>query len=217
MILIIFYDYLPKRSIDLQPHVAKQIDVSVDSTVGGMSELVWLDKEKLHSQCDLKAAGTLSLLRNFHSVVYATPFEQLDFSSYDALEVDVEDKGQARYIRVFLRNYYPFPNVEYPIGKAKFNSISKATKNFEQLSYIPFAKLRLADWWIDDNQIPPEDIKPDVSQVIAVGIDLPHPTTFGRHVESGRAKQNSRIVTLNTTFTAIHFINTRPGFFQAGQ
>jgi len=180
LILVIFYDYFPNRSVELHPHLTKYIDESVDSSVGGKSELMWLDKENLHWVCELKA-GVLYPYCGISIAWSAEPFEQLDFSSYDALEVDLEYKGQAKYIRVFLRNYYSLPDTQDAIAKAKFNSLSKNSKDFEQVSYIPFNELRVADWWIDDNQIPPENIKPDVSKVIAVGLDLPYTSKLGRH------------------------------------
>jgi diguanylate cyclase (GGDEF)-like protein len=175
-----FYDYFPKRSMNLLPQPTQFIDESVDSIAGGESELVWLDKEKLHWVCHLKA-GVLYPYCGISLRWSNEPYEQIDFSRFDALEIELEYKGQARYIRVFLRNYYPTPSMKDTIDIAKFNSISKSSKDFEQLSYIPFNKLRVADWWIDDNQIPPEETNPDVSKIIAVGLDLPYPNKLGRH------------------------------------
>jgi diguanylate cyclase (GGDEF)-like protein len=180
LILVILYDYFPKRSINLHPNLTKYIDESVDSAIGGKSELMWLDKENLHWVCDLKEGAPYPYCGI--SIAWSNePFEQLDFSNYNSLEIDLEYKGQAVYIRVFLRNYYPLPNMTDTIGKAKFNSISKSTLDFKQTTNIPFDQLRVADWWIDDNLIPPKDINPDVSKVIAVGLDIPYPNKLGRH------------------------------------
>lgn len=180
LILFIFHDYFPKRSIELHPNLTRYIDESLDSSVGGKSELIWLDKENLHWVCVLREGAPYPYCGI--SIAWSKePFLQLDFSSYDALEVDLEYTGQARYIRVFLRNYYPLPNMSDTIGKAKFNNIFKLTEDFKQPTNIPFDQLRVADWWIDDNQISPEDIKPDVSKVISVGLDIPYPNKLGRH------------------------------------
>jgi diguanylate cyclase (GGDEF)-like protein len=175
-----FYDYFPKRSIDLHPDLTKYIDESVDTAVGGNSELIWVDKENLQWVCELKKGAPYPYCGI--SIAWSNePFEQLDFSSYDALEIDLEYKGQARYIRVFLRNYYPLKYMTDVIGKAKFNSISTSTLDFQQTVNIQFNQLRVADWWIDENLIPPEDTNPDVSKVIAVGLDIPFPNKLGRH------------------------------------
>jgi diguanylate cyclase (GGDEF)-like protein len=180
LLLVIFHDYFPKRSIVLHPDLTNYIDESLDSAVGGQSELIWLDKENLHWVCELNEGAPYPYCGI--SIAWSNePFRQLDFASYDGLEMDLEYKGQAKYIRVFLRNYYPLPNMTDVIGKAKFNSISKASQDFQQISYIPFDELRVADWWLNDNQIPLEDIKPDVSKVIAVGLDIPYPNKLGRH------------------------------------
>jgi diguanylate cyclase (GGDEF)-like protein len=178
--LVIFHDYFPKRSLNLHPQLTQHVDQSVDSTVGGESELIWLDKENLHWVCELKEGAAYPYCGI--SLRWSNePYEQIDFSHFDALEIELEYKGQAKYIRVFLRNYYPLANMTDVIDKAKFNSISKSSQDFRQKSYVPFDELRVADWWIDDNQIPPEDTTPDVSKIIAVGLDLPYPNKLGRH------------------------------------
>ena len=180
LILVLLYDYFPNRLLDLHPDLTMYIDESVDSVVGGKSELTWLDKENLHWVCELKEGAPYPYCGI--SIAWSNqPFRQLDFSNYDALEVDLEYKGQAKYIRVFLRNYYPIPNDTDTIGKAKFNSISKSVLDFQQTTNISFEQLRVADWWIEENQIPPESIKPDVSKVIAIGIDIPYPNKLGQH------------------------------------
>lgn len=181
LILLIFYDDFPKRSIELHPQLTKYIEESVDSVSGGNSELLWLDKENLHWICDLKIGSPYPYCGI--SVAWSSsPFKQIDFSDFDGLEVELEYSGQARYIRVFIRNFYPRPNAQDAIGNGKFNSMTIASSSFKQIVTIPFSDLRVADWWVDDNQIPPEDIKPDVSQAIAIGIDLPYPSALGRHV-----------------------------------
>jgi len=180
LVLVLFYDYFPKRTIDLHPQLTEYIDESIDSTVGGKSELTWLDKENLHWVCELKAGAPYPYCGI--SLAWSNqPFKQLDFSNYGELQVDLEYNGQAKYIRIFLRNYYPLPNMQDVIGKAKFNSMSKAVQDFKQVTNIPFDQLRVADWWIDDNQIPPEETKPDLDKVVAVGIDIPYPNTLGKH------------------------------------
>lgn len=180
--LLAFYDYFPQNTIDLHPQLTKHVEESVDSTIGGDSQLEWLNKEKPHWICHLRA-GTLHPYCGISLAWSDAPFQQLDLSSFSGLEVDLEYVGQAQYIRVFIRNYYHLPNTLDSIGAAKFNSISTSVKEFESGNTVtlPFNELRVADWWIDDNLIPPKDIKPDVRQAIAVGLDIPYPKTLGRH------------------------------------
>jgi diguanylate cyclase (GGDEF)-like protein len=180
LILVILYDYFPNRVIDLHPNLTQHVDESVDSAIGGNSKLTWLDRENMHWVCELKEGAPYPYC-GISIAWSAQPFKQIDFSNYDALEINLEYEGQARYLRVFLRNYYPLPNNTEEIRKAKFNSISKSSKDFQHTTNIPFDQLRVADWWIEENHIPPENIKPDVSKVIAVGIDIPHPNIKGLH------------------------------------
>ena len=180
LILVLFYDYLPKRTINLHPQLTQYIDESVDSDEGGKSQLTWLNKEQFHWVCNLKAGAPYP----YCGIAIAwsnQPFKQLDLTYYDALEVNLEYTGQAKYLRMFLRNYYALNDMQDIIGKAKFNNLSKDANAFKNTVTIPFNELRVADWWIDNNQIPPEDIKTDVRNVIAIGLDIPYPNVLGKH------------------------------------
>lgn len=179
-ILLISYEHWPKRSIELFPDMTQHITESVDSDVGGQSKLIWLDKESFHWVCELKS-GALYTYCGIAIAWSDAPFKVLDLSTFDHLEMGLKYKGAAKYIRVSVRNFYPFGEGKETINNAKFNSISKVTSEFDSLVSVPLNDLRVADWWIDDNQIPPDKIKPDVSQAVAIGIDLPYPTTLGRH------------------------------------
>lgn len=108
-------------------------------------------QKNLHWVCELKA-GTLYPYCGISVAWSSQPFTQIDFSSYSALQVDLEYNGQAKYKRIFLCNYYPMPKIQDVINKAKFNSLSKASADFKQVTYVPFEQLRVADWWIDDNR-----------------------------------------------------------------
>ncbi|MEP0354306.1 MAG: diguanylate cyclase [Paraglaciecola sp.] len=180
LVLLLFYENLPKRTMALHPELTKNVHESVDNIIGGNSEIIWIDKTQLNWVCHLRA-GTLYPYCGI-SVSWSKPAaKQLDLSSYGALEVKLDYKGPASFLRVFLRNYYPVPGMTDIVGKAKFNSFSTLATDYSKTVILPFSDLRVADWWIENNKIPPKEIKTDISKVIAIGIDIPFPNKLGRH------------------------------------
>lgn len=180
LVLLIFYDSLPKRTMALHPELTKNVHESVDDIIGGNSEIIWVDKTQLSWICHLRAGTPYPYCGV--SVLWSKPAsKQLDLSLYDGLEVELDYKGPASYLRVYLRNYYPILGMTDIVGKAKFNSFSTLASDFKQPTLIPFKDLRVADWWIENNKIPPHEIKTDISKVLAIGIDIPYPNTLGRH------------------------------------
>ncbi|MEO9944381.1 GGDEF domain-containing protein [Paraglaciecola sp.] len=180
LVLLIFYESLPKRTMALHPELTKNVYESVDDTIGGNSEIIWVDKSQLSWICHLRAGTPYPYCGIY--VMWSKPAaKQLDLSLYDGLEVELDYNGPATYLRVYLRNYYPAPDISDIVGKAKFNSFSTLATDFKRPTMIPFKDLRVADWWIDNNKIPPKEIKTDISKVIAIGIDIPYPNTLGRH------------------------------------
>jgi diguanylate cyclase (GGDEF)-like protein len=180
LLLLVFYEHFPQRTLELYPERPVFIYSSVDAELGGNSQLRWLDKKNLHWVCELKQ-GALFPYCGISVAWSNEPFQMIDFSKFDHLEVKVQYQGQAQYLRVFVRNFYPAENMQDTVAAAKFNSRLTSAADFSQAVQIPLDELRVADWWIDRFKVPPQDVKPDVSKAIAIGIDMPFASNFGEH------------------------------------
>lgn len=180
LLLLLSYDFIPKRKLSLHPDLTQGMAESVDSVIGGNSQLIWQDKTAAHWVCDLKAGAPFPYCGV--SVIWSEqPYRQINFSPYTHLDIALEYTGDAEFLRVFIRNYYPIADTNNSLGTAKFNGVTVRAENVNEGVSVVFDKLRVADWWIDDNHIPPEDVNPDVSKAIAIGIDIPHPIVLGKH------------------------------------
>ncbi|MGJ8681053.1 GGDEF domain-containing protein [Paraglaciecola sp.] len=175
-----FYDYLPKRTLELVPHAELLSQETTDKVVGGNSEFEWVNKETNHWACTFKNQYEYPYC-NISITWSKRPFLKIDFSNYSHLEMDLDYQGDATYLRIFLRNYYRHSTEPDMLQSGKFNTVTMYSPIFKQKTAIYFNELRVSDWWIDDYNIPPSDVKPDVSAVVAMGIDIPHPAPLGRH------------------------------------
>lgn len=90
-------------------------------------------------------------------------------------------KGNANYIRIFIRNKYVHASNPSQLESGKFNAVLRSAESFNAPTIIYFDEFRVSDWWIAKFNVPPSEVKPDVAQAVTVGIDLPHPAPMGKH------------------------------------
>ncbi|MDU0353793.1 GGDEF domain-containing protein [Paraglaciecola aquimarina] len=178
--LVIFYDYIPTRTLQLHPQLGNNTHIIIDNNTGSDTEFAWIDREKYEWTCTFNTNKGYPFCNIAISWSHP-PYEQLDLSSYSYLLVDLEYVGDAKYISLFIRNYYQYGSDEDEIKTGKFNNVTKAATFYEQVLPIYFDQLRVADWWVNEFQVPPELVMPDVSQTISMGLGIPHPVTLGTH------------------------------------
>lgn len=178
--LVVFYNDLPKRTLVLIPQLENFTQETTDQVVSGNSEFSWINKNTNNWACTFKNQYAYPYC-NLSLAWSGSPFKTIDFSPYTHIKLDLEYKGNAKFLRIFVRNEYHYPNEPNQLQSGKFNTVTKQAVQFEQPVSIYFNELRVSDWWIDNFQVPPEHVSPDVSATIALGIDIPHPAPLGRH------------------------------------
>jgi diguanylate cyclase (GGDEF)-like protein len=96
----------------------------------------------------------------------------VDLSRYRALNLAIRYTGSARYVRVAIRNFDPRFSRATDDNSSKFNSISLHPKDLVQPLSIGLNELTVPEWWVDQYQLPRNLMKPDVSNAIALSVDL---------------------------------------------
>ena len=180
LLLVLFYSYLPQRQLLLHPNTQNTYAVSVDAEIGGASEFAWRDEKNRSWVCQIKSGAPypycgLSLLWS------ADLSKTIDFSLYSNLHLELEYHGPTPHIRVFIRDDYPQSQYPDPLKKAKFNNIVLRAEQGVQNISIPLSELTVAEWWVNDFDVPLENRKPSVKHVIALGVDSPYPVVLGDH------------------------------------
>ncbi|WP_158966366.1 GGDEF domain-containing protein [Paraglaciecola sp. L3A3] len=178
--LVLFYDYIPKRTLTIHPDLNSITIIYADGVEGGSTEFTWIDKNKSEWICNYKG-GTPYPYCNIAISWSQKPYKQIDLSTYTHLNIDLEYEGNAEYIRIFLRNYYEYPGDIDEIKAGKFNTLTKPADFFSEVSPIYLDQLRVSDWWIDEFNVPPHLVGPDIRKVISLGLGIPNPAPLGQH------------------------------------
>lgn len=186
--------FIPPKTLELHPLSTTMLNVYSDKWDNGGSTHTWKNPNTFTSECILKEGasyrfcGTAIKFYEQPKNPQASTDQQdaegikgVDLSSYKGLEVDFEYVGEAKRIRIAMRN------VEFDL--AKTNQLHKAKQveaYIEQDEYnapifIDFELLNISDWWVSDNNIRREDTRPAFNNIMEIILHFPGATPLGKH------------------------------------
>ncbi|WP_438865183.1 GGDEF domain-containing protein [Neptunicella sp.] len=179
---VLLHDYLPNKRKLIHPLPNNQIQTYTDAEVGGNSSLEWLDRKQFSWRCHMVKSETFPYC-GISLTWSASPYKRIDFSEYEKLDMTLEYQGDASKIRVYVRNYYPAEanSEKQELEVGKFNSTIVKTSDLHTSTEVKLSELAVADWWLDEFNIPRKDAAPELDEVISFGIDQANPVVFGDH------------------------------------
>jgi diguanylate cyclase (GGDEF)-like protein len=166
------HQLLPERRLSLDSTRPDAIYFTFATGAGTPPKVDWVDQPRFHYTCRF-ATGTVGQDCSFMYQLFSTSVEHgVDLSRYRALKLAIRYTGSARYVRVAIRNFDPRFSRATDDNSTKFNSISLHPKDLVQPLSIGLNELTVPEWWVDQYQLPRNLMKPDVSNAIALSVDL---------------------------------------------
>jgi diguanylate cyclase (GGDEF)-like protein len=104
-----------------------------------------------------------------------------DLSEYDHLLVDMSLGGSEQKVRFSFRDYLPGYSVRADVESMKFESVYIPVGEIAPGLAIDFKEFKVADWWLDHNNLPRDRTYPDFSHAVLMGIDMASGALPGRH------------------------------------
>lgn len=181
--LISIYDYLPKRHYLLLPDAEAWAFSNDDGERGGNSEAQWLDRDYSHWRCTLREGVDVPDCA-IGVALSSDPDDWtagIDFSNYQAILVDLDYKGPSRLIRIHMRNFDEQISSPEDYSSAKFNKINLRVSDLNEPVRIELNEFQLADWWINDYDIPRKWSQATFDRVTSFGLDFATPAPLGTH------------------------------------
>ena len=110
---------------------------------------------------------------SFTYLLYSTNADRgIDLSRYRTLNLTLRYAGDARYVRVSIRNFDPrFSRLE-DSNSSKFNSVNLPPKDLAQPLAIGLNEFTVPEWWVNQYDLPRKYAQPDLSNATAISIDL---------------------------------------------
>lgn len=180
-VIMIGHRFLPPKRDILHPSPNNVATIYADEAWGGKTTAIWIDPAAFHWRCTLVQSEfypVCGLAISFPG----EPGQTRDLSGYEAISIRLRYTGEAEKLRIYLRNHNPVYSDLEDVDSLKFNAISLRTADFaKQETVIHLSEFAVADWWLEERDIPRELARPEMKSVAALGIDFPFPQVFGQH------------------------------------
>jgi len=169
---VVAHRFLPERRLTLDSARTGATFFLMQSGDGTPAQIQWVDQTQSHFTCQF-AKGAAGQSCSFTYLLYSTnPDRGIDLSRYRTLNLELRYAGDARYVRVAIRNFDPrFSRLE-DANSSKFNSVNLHPKDLAQPLPISLSEFTVPEWWAGQYDLPRNFGHPDLSNATAISIDL---------------------------------------------
>ncbi|HMW72744.1 MAG TPA: GGDEF domain-containing protein [Cellvibrionaceae bacterium] len=164
---------LPMRVTSLlQAQVSLRSSIYADSSD---QEVQWLNKEKLHWICRVRAEYSAK------ACGFSLAFDpSLDWQDAYGLRIALAAQSKNQFFRLYVRNHVPGAAGTLP-EDAQYNQMMLPAQDANQPVDIAFSEFALADWWLASHPVANEYNIARFDHVSSLGIDLDSPAALGDH------------------------------------
>jgi len=172
LLAVVAHRFLPERRLTLDSSSTGATFFLMQFGNGTPPKAQWVDQAHFHFTCEFAKAGADQDC-SFTYLLYSTNVDRgIDLSRYRTLNLKLRYAGDARYVRVSIRNFDPrFSRVE-DSNSSKFNSVSLPPKDLAQPLAIGLNEFSVPEWWVNQYDLPRKYAHPDPSNATAIAFDL---------------------------------------------
>jgi diguanylate cyclase (GGDEF)-like protein len=169
---LVAHRFLPERRLTLDSAKPGANFFLLPAGEGTPAEVQWLDQAGFHYACRF-AGDSADQSCSFYYLLYSTNAERgIDLSRYQTLKLKLRYSGDARYVRVAIRNFDPrFSRAEDP-NSSKFNSLSLHARELDRPISVGLEEFTVPEWWLGQYDLPRNYSHPDFRNATALSIDL---------------------------------------------
>jgi len=140
----------------------------------------WVHNQPFHFHCSFTAEDQYAPCNMIY--MFSNDITHgIDISKYRYLNIVVNYKGNAKALRLSMRNFDPRFSVKENDNSAKFNYINLRTRDLNKPLRINLREFVVADWWISQFDLPREFIQPELNNVFTFSVDFPDDLRNSEH------------------------------------
>ncbi len=170
---LVLHGFLPERRLTLlPPQEDTHLWLYLDEAALGADAIIWVDESAPHWRCIIPEDAA------YHYCGMSAAFGEdstrgLDLSGYQRLEMEVVLSDNIRAVNLFLRNYNPAYATPEDPNSPQFVTVSLRAQDTAQPLAFDLEEFRVADWWLQDRDLPRQYTRPEFGNIVALGVDLP--------------------------------------------
>lgn len=177
---IILHNHLPQKQIIAIPTSDKISYLYLNKPEGSNARIEWIDQSTHSWRCKVEEHDTY-LNCSFALILAANPGHGWDLTSYSHMNIKMNYSGNARKVRISLRNFDPRFSTEADANSGKYHSTVLRPDDFNKRISVNLTEFTVADWWLDQFDLPRQLARPDLSNVIHLGVEFVESLPIGNH------------------------------------
>lgn len=185
LVLVVGRNFLPAKTWHWMPAENLEHDIYADEIFGGVSYAERASADGIHLRCNLMQ-NTVGVepFCGFNVFIDSTVTPPMvDLRSYNKMYVELEYAGGNKNLRLYIREFeVGYSDPDDPVDTAKYMSvyIPAEEADGDEIA-IDMNEFTVADWWVNDNNVPRNHALPSVANVVVFGVDIAYPAALGEH------------------------------------
>ena len=177
---ITLHNHLPQKQMVVIPSDDKISFLYLNKPEGSDTQIGWIDQSAHSWRCEVKEPDAY-LMCTFAVLLAVDPDQGWDLTSYSHLNIKLNYSGDARKVRISLRHFDPRFSSEEDANSSKFHSTILRPDDFNKAVSVSLTGFTVADWWLDQFDLPRHLAHPDLSNVVYLGVEFIESLSVGNH------------------------------------
>jgi diguanylate cyclase (GGDEF)-like protein len=172
-IAVMGHRFLPERRLMLERSPDNANFFLMQSGNGAPADIQWVDQSRFHFACQFPEAAAVDQGCSFGYQLHGANLnEGTDLSRFQTLNLAIRYTGNARYLRVAVRNFDPRFSTHEDLNSPKYNFVNIPSRDLAQPVAIKLSEFWVPEWWIAQYDLPRSQSQPDLSNATIFSIDL---------------------------------------------
>ena len=178
---IVLQRYLPHKIINVIPQGNYATTFYYTALPEGSTTRFEFIDQRTHQWRCISEAVDPWLVCTFAIILEEGMVPGWDLSGYDTINIKLNYTGPARKMRVVLRHHDERYTTSEDSNSTKFHNVMLRSEDFNKEVSIGLSEFTVPGWWIDQYNIPRHLARPDLSNVISVGVEFVEGLPPGNH------------------------------------
>ncbi|MGL1958451.1 MAG: GGDEF domain-containing protein [Colwellia sp.] len=174
VIAIFLYPFLPDKKLTIVPSDETWANLhSVNSENDRGINIKWVGEQQNHWLCTVKESISSSICGAYFTWRDESFVLGRDLSGFEYIKLNVDYKGNAKRIRLFLRNFDDnYSTVQdYNSRQYLFTELRQSDLSNGELK-IALTEITVADWWLDGYQHPRKYALPQFNNITTFSLEI---------------------------------------------
>lgn len=158
-----------KTSLVIEPFAGFTTVVYADGTSGGNSTIEYIDEKLFKWRCTLRSQYDYPYC-GFEVVFDEERQQGLDLTNFNRIRIWLDYEGPGRTVRIYARNFDPAYSTPGENVTAKYNQVEFGTAMLDKPIELDLADFFVANWWIQENNIPPRLSHPQFDNIVSLEV-----------------------------------------------